>query len=50
MRNQVIAATWLARRDEAVLAMRPHGLDAYFLQIAVLTTGGRSFAGGVNAG
>jgi 8-oxo-dGTP diphosphatase len=31
VRNRVIAATWLARRGDSVLAVRPHGLDAYFL-------------------
>ncbi|MGN6173910.1 MAG: hypothetical protein ACTHPS_13345 [Streptosporangiaceae bacterium] len=31
MPNQVIAATWLTCRGDAVLAVRPHGLDAYFL-------------------
>jgi ADP-ribose pyrophosphatase YjhB (NUDIX family) len=31
VRNQVIAATWLARRGDAVLAVRPHGSEAYFL-------------------
>lgn len=31
MADQVIAATWLARSGDAVLAVRPHGTDAYFL-------------------
>ncbi|HEX6932340.1 MAG TPA: NUDIX domain-containing protein [Streptosporangiaceae bacterium] len=29
--QMVIAATWLTRRGDAVLAVRPHGLDVYFL-------------------
>lgn len=27
----MVAATWLARRGDAVLAVRPHGRDAFFL-------------------
>ncbi|MBO0822465.1 MAG: NUDIX domain-containing protein [Actinobacteria bacterium] len=31
MPTRVIAATWLSRREDAVLAVRPHYVDAYFL-------------------